>query len=157
MCAYASVETLNPHSCTVWRRALDLYTRHTSSINSELLRRFSFPTVTGTSIYFPTVIKNIHKPSYPPCQCVFNGEIVIITPKHRRLRRTQNKVLTSISSTTHTKYVFVLSTSPNMVDEKCVEVAHSVDVYSDPKSVPTVSRYEETTRRRYVASCSHGK
>lgn len=34
-----------------------------------------------------------------------------------------------------------------LVDEKCIEVAHSVDVFSDSKSVPTV-RISETTRNR---------
>lgn len=33
------------------------------------------------------------------------------------------------------------------MDEKCIEVAHSVDVFSDSKSVPTV-RISKTTRNR---------
>jgi len=35
-----------------------------------------------------------------------------------------------------------------LVDEKCIEVAHSVDVFSDTKSVPTV-RILKTTRNRF--------
>lgn len=34
-----------------------------------------------------------------------------------------------------------------LVDEKCIEVAHSVDVFSDSKSVPTVRKLK-TTRNR---------
>jgi len=76
------------------------------------------------------------------CACAMHHTII----NWSYVRYTENKVLKSvvlyliIHEFTHFTISF-------LVDEKCIEVAHSVDMFSDSKSVPTV-RISKTTRKR---------